>query len=321
MIHSRTRAFTLVELLVVIAIIGVLVALLLPAVQSARATARRMQCTNKLKQWGLAMHMHHDSKLQLPLGSSAPGPGNQPPRQTWVRYLWPYIEQRTIATIDDTKVAFYLPPGTVHGTLEGATGQYVDLYRCPDDAEGADQTIGKYQRRRGNYVVNWGNVRYGQTRERILGKTVSVEDLPQSPFSHIEGNRWQPRKTSFADLVDGTSNTLMMSETLMGQVGTDSDWRGDIHNDSGVFRFHTLRTPNTSVADEIINGWFEDTGDPHMPAVAGGAREQVSAARSRHPGGVNVLYCDGSVHFVDEGISLDVWMAQGTMNGGETIGG
>lgn len=315
-------AFTLVELLVVIAIIGVLVSLLLPAVQSARATARRLQCTNKLKQWGLAMHMHHEAKLQLPLGSTEPDAGqSHPPRQTWVRYLWPYIEQQAIADMDDTSIAFYQPPGTIHGTLNGSTGQPVELYRCPDDTEGKDQTIGRYQRRRGNYVVNWGNVMYGQKRVWEDGRRTrtSVEELPQAPFSHIDGNRWQPRETSFANMVDGTSNTLMMSETLMGWAETDSDWRGDIQNDDGVFRFHTMRTPNTSVADVIINGWFENTGDPNMPAVAGGSNQQVSAARSRHPGGVNSLYCDGSVHFVLEDVSLDVWMAQGTMNGGETI--
>ncbi len=322
---GRARlGFTLVELLVVIAIIGVLVALLLPAVQAARAVARRTQCTNQLKQWALAMHMYHDANLQLPLGSSAPNPSTrprggpaQPPRQTWVRYMWPYIEQQAIAAMDDTSVPFYQPPGTIGGTLDGATGQPVTLYRCPDDVQGDDQTVGNYQRRRGNYVVNWGNVRYGQRRGE---GTLTVDELPQAPFSHEEGKRWLPRDTSFGDIVDGTSQTLLMSETLMAWVNSDSDWRGDIQNDDGVFRFHTMRTPNTSVADEIVNGWFQPTGDPNMPAVASAEAAQVSAARSRHSGGVNAAYCDGSIHFVTNDVSLDVWMAQGTMNGAETFG-
>ncbi len=307
-IPHRRRAFTLVELLVVIAIIGVLVALLLPAVQAARAAARRAQCTNQVKQWGLAMHLFHDANDRLPLGSS------RNPRQTWVRYLWPYIEQNALADRGDNKLNFYEPPGTVGGTLNGTTGQYVALYRCPDDVDGVDQTVGNYQRRRGNYVVNWGNVRYDQSRNQ---EGVSVDDLPLAPFSHVGGDRTKPRETSLADITDGTSSTLLLSETLMAWSEEDNDWRGDIHNDDGVFRFHTITPPNSSVADEILRGWFQETGDINMPAVAGRATQQVSASRSRHRGGVNALYCDGSVQFVTDGISIDVWMAQGTINGGE----
>ena len=147
----QQRGFTLVELLVVIAIIGILVALLLPAVQSARAAARRIQCVNQLKQWGLAMHLHHDVNKELPLGSRSG------PRQTWVMHLWPFIELDTLNSQNDLSINFYQPPGTIAGTLDGLTGQYVSFYYCPSD-EGADQTRGTYQRRRGNYVVNWGKL-------------------------------------------------------------------------------------------------------------------------------------------------------------------
>jgi prepilin-type processing-associated H-X9-DG protein len=106
-----------------------------------------------------------------------------------------------------------------------------------------------------------------------------------------------------------------MSETLKAWSDRDNDWRGDIQNDDGGFRFHTSVTPNTSAADVIINGWFIDNGDPKMPAVAGAGNAQRTAARSRHPGGVNASFCDGSVTFVTDGIELLAWMAQGTMNG------
>jgi prepilin-type N-terminal cleavage/methylation domain-containing protein/prepilin-type processing-associated H-X9-DG protein len=294
--------FTLVELLVVIAIIGILVALLLPAVQAAREAARRMQCVNNLKQWGVAMQLYHDAHKQLPLGSRTA------PRQTWTMYLWPFIEQVALDSQNEITEPFYLPPGTIGGTLDGLTGQYVDMYNCPSDF-GADQTLGNYQRRRGNYVVNWGNSRYGAV----------IDQEALAPFSHIRGRRNDPRVTTFAHITDGTSNTLVMSEVLKAWSNEDNDWRGDVHNDDGVFRFHTLLTPNTSAPDIIQGGWFQRTDDPMMPATAGSARNQVAAARSRHSGGVNAVKCDGSVQFFSDDISLNVWKAFGTINGEETI--
>lgn len=294
------NGFTLVELLVVIAIIGILVALLLPAIQSAREAARRAQCLNELKQWGVAMHLYHDTKRALPAGS------RDNPRQTWVMFLWPYIEENNLSDRNEIDTPFYEPPGTIHGTMNGVTGQYVSIYYCPSD-EGVDQTVGNYQRRRGNYVVNWGNSTYGQR----------LEPEGKAPFSHIRGNRSDPRKTKFADITDGTSSTLLMSEVLKAWSPEDNDWRGDIHNDDGVFRFHTKLSPNTSAPDVIEGGWFQPTGDPAMPAVAGGRTAQVTAARSRHPGGVNSVLCDGSVRFVNDDIALNVWQAMGTMNGSE----
>lgn len=315
--HQRLKVghappgFTLVELLVVIAIIGTLVALLLPAVQAAREAARRAQCTNNMKQWGIAMHLYHDAHKKLPLGSRTS------PRQSWVMHLWNYIEQNNIASMGDLTTHFYVAPNTIGGTLNGATGQYVDLYYCPSDPLGGDQTVGNYQRRRGNYVVNWGNVLYGQA-EAVAVNRGGTPPPGYAPFSHIDGDRKKPRETSFRNITDGTSSTLMMSETLKGWINSDDDWRGDIQNDDGGFRFHTSVTPNTSAPDVIINGWFTDTGDPAMPAVAGAGNSQRTAARSRHPGGVNTAHCDGSVAFVNDDINLLVWMAEGTMDGGES---
>ena len=298
--RSSQRGFTLVELLVVIAIIGILVALLLPAVQAAREAARRTQCLNNLKQWSLGMQLFHDSKRQLPLGSRTE------PRQTWVMYLWAYIEQGTLDSLNEFDLHFYVPPATIGGTLDGLTGQQVPIYNCPSDG-GEDQTLGNYQRRRGNYVVNWGNSRYGEI----------IEPPGTAPFSHINGERSNPRVTKFKNIIDGLSNTLLMSELLKATSKEDNDWRGDIQNDDGVCRFHTLVTPNTSAPDIIENGWFQETGDPLMPAVAGGRRSQVAAARSRHSGGVNASMCDGSIRFVSNSISLRLWQALGTMDGAE----
>src|SRR5438309_8362548 len=130
----RTRppqAFTLVELLVVIAIIGVLVALLLPAVQSAREASRRMQCTSQVKQWVLAMHNYHDTNLVLPYGPREAPTTN---RHSWVPALWPYIEQQALYSQYTFSVGFYLPPNTTaQSTLTGPTGQRVKIYYCASD--------------------------------------------------------------------------------------------------------------------------------------------------------------------------------------------
>lgn len=301
----RLSGFTLVELLVVIAIIGILVGLLLPAVQAAREAARRMQCSNNLKQWALAFHNHHDVFKQFPKGSSN---GGVLKRQTWVMYVWPYMEQTSLYNMADLKEHFYLPPNTIHFTMDGPTGRHVPAYLCPSSGGNPDQNEAsqRYQRTRGNYVVNWGNSWYGQ----------NPQPVGNAPFYHHDGNRTKPGKTTMS-MPDGTSNTLLMSEYLLPMSPRDNDWRGDIHNDDGIFRFHTLLTPNTSAPDIIANGWFQTPNDPQMPAAAG--TEQRNAARSRHTGGVSAAYCDGSIHFVSNNIAQIVWQGLGTMNGAEVI--
>lgn len=294
------RGFTLVELLVVIAIIAILIALLLPAVQKVREAAARAHCQNNLKQWSLAMHSYHDNYKRLPLGA------RNNPRQTWVMHLWPFIEQDTLTRpINLATQPFYTPPATIYFTLNGLTGAKLSLYYCPsDNGSDLESSSAQYQRRRGNYVVNWGSVRYD-----------TAPTGARAPFAHEGGNRSLPILTKIANIKDGTANTLLMSETLMAWSKDDNDWRGDIQNDDGVFRFQTITTPNSSAPD-VVN-WAISNNDPAMPVTTAGT--QYSAARSRHGGGVNVSLCDGSVRFVSDQIPLATWQALGTMNGGETF--
>jgi len=299
------RGFTLIELLVVIAIIAILIGLLVPAVQKVREAASNTQCKNNLTQWGKAMHNYHGVFKKLPI------PSRTGPRQTWVMHLWPYIEQENLASpINLSTQDFYTAPATVAGTLNGLTGQYVSLYYCPNDlgAGGADlDAPGEtYMRRRGNYVVNWGLVDYD----------TAPTDTTRGPFYHLGGSRSTPNQTRLTDIRDGTSNTMMMSEYLRAYSHNDNDWRGDILNDDGVHHFMVFTTPNSTAPDQVA--WSVTTGDPLMPCTA--TSPQRNTARSRHTGGVNVLFCDGSVTFITNGVSLATWRALGTMSGRDQPG-
>jgi prepilin-type processing-associated H-X9-DG protein len=289
--------------LVVIAIIAILIGLLLPAVQKVREAAARMSCQNNLKQWALAMHNYNDSYNQFPPGH------NSNPRHTWVPHVWPFIEQQNTLTLYGNVLTqqFYNPNAIIPYSMTGACGVQVKQYKCPSDS-GSDLNGSSdyYQRCRGNYVVNWGPTSIDG------GLSTSI-----APFGDLNSNSGTPQVTTIFSITDGTSTTLLMSECLMAQSPDDNDWRGDIQNDQGEFCFSTLTTPNSSSPDVIDSGWYQPS--PIMgPATAGSP--QYYAARSRHIGGVNAALCDGSVRFVQNGISIGTWSAAGSMNGGEVLG-
>jgi prepilin-type N-terminal cleavage/methylation domain-containing protein/prepilin-type processing-associated H-X9-DG protein len=311
-------AFTLVELLVVVAIIGVLVALLLPAVQSARESARRMQCSNHIKQWTLGFHNYHDTNQSLPAAAK----NNL--RHVWVYSMWPYVEQPALYELYDQKQHFYLPPNTFGGgdanlkyqNLDnGPTGRRIKIYYCPSDRFGSylNSTGDNYVRAKGNYQLNFGSIMHPHPN--------AAANPPQAwgPFGYRDFNASNtPRYTRIGEIVDGTSNTLLMSEMIMPRDDAN-DHRGDFLNDDfACTYFATILTPNSTAPDVMVAARCPSPAPPGMPCVGGANRHK--AARSRHTGGVNVSFCDGSVRYISNNIALATWQALGSMNGGDSLG-
>jgi prepilin-type N-terminal cleavage/methylation domain-containing protein/prepilin-type processing-associated H-X9-DG protein len=321
--QTRTRpAFTLVELLVVIAIIGVLVALLLPAVQSAREAARRAQCSNNCRQLGLGTHLYHDSHNVLPLGVLQDNLAAEFgfPRLTWAIHLYPYIEQKAI--YDQFK--FSLGTGAVasHGTMylhdsnssgpDSLTAKVPPTMLCPSDGVGskvyAHPGIQPHTTAKGNYATFFGNLNKGATRTQ--------------PDTHLPA-AFGYRPVRFANITDGTSNSMAFGEQLRGNRDPAESMRGSYWYDfpGGAWIF-TFIGPNSPVPDNLrISSCPAPANKPsaNLPCVpVNGATESVGS-RSRHPGGVQVTLCDGSVRYISQVIGLNEWRALGSIGSGEDV--
>jgi prepilin-type N-terminal cleavage/methylation domain-containing protein/prepilin-type processing-associated H-X9-DG protein len=302
---SRRPAFTLIELLVVIAIVAILIGLLLPAVQKVREAGSRTKCTNNLKQWGLAMHMHHDQQCSLPPGAS------RNPRHTWVVHLWPYMEQDNLANAYGNLATqqFYIAPACILNSFTGVIATSVPTYYCPSDRPGAMWTADGYYRARGNYVVNWGA--YNASGSALVAGTTPA------PFGYLTPGG-TPLKTRFTQISDGESNTLLMSEVVTAPTDGEYNAHGDIFNDDPAgasTMFMTINTPNSGTDIMYCSANTDQAFAPCKPGSPG-----YASARSRHTNGVNALFCDGSVKFINNSVSLATWQALGTMNGGDIPG-
>jgi prepilin-type N-terminal cleavage/methylation domain-containing protein/prepilin-type processing-associated H-X9-DG protein len=341
------RAFTLIELLVVIAIIGVLIALLLPAVQAAREAARRAQCTNNLKQLGIAIHNYHDIHNSLPPGriaSATCGRGffigcqNTP----WFSMMLPQIEQQALydAFNADLGAEGFRGPGlsVAAGYFANATvgATKIDTFQCPSDEERRFRISTSYlggvlsgpTPSKGNYAVNWGNTYWGQDQPDPMA--LLTDPIAGTPARFLPSAFGHVGKVNFASIRDGLSNTVVVSEIVQG---AESDQRGVIWSSlMGGGSFTTRFAPNQfrdyygleDGADRLNDTVFcvdePANGLPCVPAVGSERLRTFSGAKSRHPGGVNVLFGDGSVRFVKQTISHPVWVALGTIKGGEVIG-
>ena len=319
---KRPLGFTMIELLVVVAILGVLVALLLPAVQSAREAARRVQCTNNLRQIALAMHTYHDVHRSLPPGKKGCCWG------TWLVYVLPHLEQR--ALYDSWNADGSNLPGVPAGyddqlryfgaANKTVTSTRIAAYLCPSDDTNApisEQMNGvTYSCTSQNYAANFGNTT--QFQEDFQGYPFGGAPFADigSPFRGLTRTDPGRRTVGLGELADGTSQTLLLSEVVVGQ-GRDLrgfSWWGDAAG------FETFLAPNSSFPDAMFSPYYCVSSPPNPPCTAATtALPDNYGARSRHLGGVNVAMADGSVRFARDSIAIRTWRALSTTRGAEVI--
>ncbi len=273
--RARRAGFTLIELLVSIAILGVLAALLMPAVQSARASARRLQCKNQLRQIGLALHLYNDSHACFPPGSYVMGPAS--PIQTgwgWGAMILPYVDSGDLYALLD----FGHPNAT--GNNLALIAETDSFWRCPSDydlelIEGFPANDPPYFLASGNYCGSTG----------MLG-----------PMSCVR----------IAQITDGTSKTFLAGERIVqpgstGSLPFTSAWCGTVA--------FTAEYDSCSVPDLMPNPFHYLNLSDTDPNCFG----------SRHLGGANFVFADGSLQFISNSISPAIYSAMGTINSGDVV--
>jgi prepilin-type N-terminal cleavage/methylation domain-containing protein len=329
----RTRryfkaGFSLIEVLAVIMIIGLLIAILIPAIQQTRATARTAQCANNMRQIGLALHNYHEVHRVLPPGmfnflgsdinsvtqSDGTVGGRGPTRSCWMQRILPYMDQKALYDQFplDTQTDAYkwgklynVPIWTV-----------VPQFMCPSDpANPKNVTAGKTKPEEsegfhGNVVMCAASTDFGSSDQWKVDGTIAGDKL--------NGMFYALSSTRFADVSDGLSSTVMGSEFIINQDGNISekrDTRGRYYNCfRGNCLFSTQFPPNTSVPDESDSC----LSNPASPCNTD-ADVIALYSRSYHRGGVNCIIADGSVRFISNNIFAEVFRALGTRAGREKV--
>ena len=315
---NRRAGFTLVELLVVIAIIGVLVSLLLPAVQSAREAARRTQCTNHLKQLGLALHAHHNAKGRFPSGRGAPLPA----AFSAFAYLLPYLEEASAYDRIDYSAApttFAIGAQVYDGAKNYAIAQMkIGAFLCPSDVRDAVP-----------------GVSYGPTN---YAADAGSGALANGSLSSSDGVFFANSRVAFRNIIDGASHTMAFAERTLGPGGSPL---AVVPPELPVY-MHEVAAGHDPTATECGGGsgeWNTERGAKWIFGNYGNSlfnhalppnaeqgdcmniqqQKGAIAARSRHHGGVNGVMCDGSVRIFSDNIELSVWQALGSRDGREVI--
>ncbi len=327
--NPRKKAVTLVELLVVITIIGILISLLLPAVQAAREAARRMQCSNNLKQLGLAMHNFESQNRTFPPGTMSRLRFSYDNTTTTGGYEWPYFihyilpnleQQAFYDAIDGPQFNFGNPwdkPGEWPVTVNKVV---LPMLLCPSDPVGGSlQDCGtNLQLSKSNYLGIFSGL--------CDGDNYDASNYYKDPTG-TQRAVFRPYKgTPIADIRDGTSNTMAVAEYLKGLDSTDA--RGGFYTNRAGCKFLFVTTgPNSSVEDSLCSyasGFCPSDGSrnqptENLPCIGGSDTENFATPRSRHSGGVNVVFCDGSVHFIQNGINATTWRYLGWIADGNAV--
>ena len=350
MIHwLRHRGFTLIELLVVIAIIAVLIGLLLPAVQKVREAANRMKCSNNLKQFGLACHMYLDNYSIFPPGAKSlpmntwSTDGSRPAgdKGSWLVLTLPYLEQDALfKRIPNTDQPQYdsIKNSPMGGPLK--TRPLLPYGRCPSDDYDASAPVSNYVGSMGPQCLN-SNCNYAPFEKYCdpknnglgdwgYGSSATYGDLVTSK-GQLRGlfYRMNPFTFGLPDVPDGLSNTLMIGEALSSEDAyilragnftyPGGNWafgNGGNNINSTIVPINYRIAPNTYCQ---LNQYGQPVQPPDDPTRASDNWGIIFGFRSRHPGGTNFLFADGSVHFIQESIDMRTYQLLGCRNDGQPV--
>jgi len=313
-----SAGFTLIELLVVIAIIAVLIALLLPAVQAAREAARRAQCTNNLKQIGLALHGYHDAQgVYAPgyltkiggggvMGTPDPDTRDAGPGWAWGALLLPYMEQSSLYG----SLNVSLPSWDLANTT-GARAS-VATYLCPS---APDMTrVYDVKNEGGTTVATFSRSHYGANAGRVEAWATDSDDW--STIS--DGPIYRNARIGVAAVTDGLSNTVFISEHSSSL--SDKTWVGVVPGAVGCpTPRYAFSECDVSATQVLLHSGPNPWENPPVVHPPNSRLAKICGTFSDHPGGSNVLMGDGSVRFASSNISQVVWPALWTRAGGEVI--
>lgn len=324
------RGFTLIELLVVIAIIAILIALLLPAVQQAREAARRTQCKNNMKQFGLALHNYHEAHSTFPLGTSvnfnsSAGGGNF--ISNGIVMLLPYFDQTNLSNLYNQTAAW-------ENQSAAAARTVIPTFVCPSNVGQnpiQDTALGALGLPVGD---TFGITTYVMSRGSNIGWCQSSNHP-----SNVKGMFDLNRGSKMRDIRDGSSNTIAMGEAATGPqfilcegqgcntapstkveayqpwIGAqppNTDYKSALGPRASIFGSTADRINKTYTTETLI-----DLGSYSTCSLSGA--DATSNFRSQHIGGCHFLYADGSVHFISENVDLGTYQALSTVQGGEVV--